>query len=103
MAFEKVAEPGEIQEGGVKPVEVAGRPVALTCHEGRFGALDGRCPHMGGPLGEGAIEYGLLVCPWHGREFHPLTGECQSHQEHLRSYPVEVRDDGIYVDASGNG
>ncbi len=101
MAFTKVAEPGELSEGSVKAVTVDGVPIAVTCFEGRHGALSGRCPHAGGPLGEGEIDFGLLICPWHGREYHPLTGECQGYAEHVKSYPVQVREDGIYVDPAG--
>ena len=32
---------------------------------------DNRCPHQGGPLGEGSIENGLLRCPWHGYDYDP--------------------------------
>ena len=72
--------------------------IALTRFEGRHGALAGRCPHAGGPLGEGEIDFGMLICPWHGREFHPHTGECEGFAETVAVYPVEERDDGIYVE-----
>jgi nitrite reductase/ring-hydroxylating ferredoxin subunit len=101
MAFHTVAERDELADGQVKAVRPDGVPVALTFFEGSYGALAGRCPHAGGPLGEGEIDFGYLVCPWHGREFHPTTGQCQGYEEHLRTYPVEVRDDGIYVDPKG--
>lgn len=98
MAFHKVAEPDELAEGGVKPVTVEGTVIALTRFEGTYGALAGVCPHAGGPLGDGEIDFGALICPWHGREFHPHTGECQGYEDHVATYPVEERDDGIYVD-----
>ncbi len=98
MAFHKVAEPDELAEGAVKAVTVQGVAIAVTRFEGQYGALSGRCPHAGGPLGEGEIDFGVLICPWHGREFHPLTGECQGYQDRLTTFPVEARDDGVYVD-----
>jgi nitrite reductase (NADH) small subunit len=36
--------------------------------------LDGVCPHEGGPLGEGIVEDGKVVCPWHGYPFDVHTG-----------------------------
>jgi nitrite reductase/ring-hydroxylating ferredoxin subunit len=39
--------------------------------------LDGTCPHEGGPLGEGMIEGGRVVCPWHSYAFDPRTGEAE--------------------------
>ena len=100
LQWHKAAEPGELAEGGIKTCALAGRLVALLHHEGRFSALDNRCPHMGGPLGQGTIEFGRLVCPWHGREFDPFTGECENAAEGVECFPVEARDDGIYVGLS---
>jgi pyruvate oxidase len=98
------AAPNEIPEGGLKNCHVNGRSVVLSLCGGRYGAIDSRCPHMGGPLGEGEILDGLLVCPWHGREYDPVSGEC-SLGEYAQSFPVELREDGVYVglpdDASG--
>jgi len=45
-------------EGRVRSVTVDGRSVALAWCGGRLGALENRCPHQGGPLGEGSIEKG---------------------------------------------
>ncbi len=62
-------------EGRVRSVTVDGRTVALSRCHGSLGALENRCPHQGGPLGEGSIEKGLLRCPWHGYDYDPLTGQ----------------------------
>lgn len=97
LQWHKAAEPDELAEGGVKTCSLGGRLIALLRHEGRYAALDNRCPHMGGPLGQGAIEYGKLVCPWHGREFDPFTGECETTTEKVDCFTVEARDDGVYV------
>jgi len=60
--------------------------------------MDNRCPHQGGPLGEGSIENGLLRCPWHGWDFDPLTGKPPGgYDDGVPTYPVEEREDGIYV------
>jgi len=48
-------------------------------------------------LGEGTIEGGRLVCPWHGREYDPFTGACEGFAESVAAYPAEARADGIYV------
>jgi pyruvate oxidase len=90
------AAPNELPNGGLKNCDLNGRTVVLSHYGGRYGAIDGRCPHMGGPLGEGEIVDGLLVCPWHGREYDPVSGECGL-GEHAQSFPVELRQDGVYV------
>jgi pyruvate oxidase len=61
-------------EGRVITAVVDGRTVALTRCAGKLGALANRCPHQGGPLGEGSIENGWLRCPWHGYDYNPTTG-----------------------------
>ena len=94
----KVLEPDELPEGRVTPVTCAHTTVCMTRFEGTYAAIDNRCPHQGGPLGEGSIERGLLRCPWHGWDFHPTTGKPPGgYDDGVPTYPVDVRDDGIYV------
>ena len=72
--------------------------VAITHYDGEYHAMDNACPHQGGPLGEGSIENGLLRCPWHGWDFYPDTGETPGEfDDCVTTYPVEKREDGIYV------
>jgi thiamine pyrophosphate-dependent acetolactate synthase large subunit-like protein/nitrite reductase/ring-hydroxylating ferredoxin subunit len=78
--------------------------MALTNIDGGFTAMENRCPHQGGPLGEGSIETGndgkcWLRCPWHGWDFDPKTGRPPGgHEDSGQTlYPVDVRDGGIYV------
>jgi pyruvate oxidase len=94
----KVAQPDEPAEGTVMGVEAGTRTIALSRVGGQYGAIDGRCPHQGGPLSDGTLEDGLLRCPWHGWAFDLRTGEsAEPHHAGVRAYDVEVRDDGIYV------
>ena len=93
----KALEPDELPEGRVKAVTCALQTVCMTHYRGQFAALDNKCPHQGGPLGEGSIEKGLLRCPWHGWDFDPLTGQAPGYDDGVEAYPVEVRDDGVYV------
>ncbi len=98
VVWHKVAELDELPEGRVKTVAAGRKSLALTRYEGAYGALDNHCPHQGGPLGEGSIENGLLRCPWHGYDYSPLTGTPPpGFTDAPACFPVEVRDDGIYV------
>lgn len=56
-------------------IEHADIPVALVRHRGHIFALGARCSHMGGPLDEGWLLDGGLVCPWHGSRYDLVTGE----------------------------
>ncbi len=95
----KVAELDELPEGRVKTVTAGRRSLALTHWQGAFAALDNRCPHQGGPLGEGSIEKGWLRCPWHGYDYDPLTGRPPAgFSDAPACMPIEQRNDGIYVE-----
>jgi thiamine pyrophosphate-dependent acetolactate synthase large subunit-like protein/nitrite reductase/ring-hydroxylating ferredoxin subunit len=86
------------EDGRVRSVVVDGRSVALARCGGQLGALENKCPHQGGPLGEGSIEKGLLRCPWHGYDYDPLTGRPPSgFSDAPSSFEVEERPDGAYV------
>jgi len=96
LTWHRVAGPGELPDGRVKTVSAGHHTFALVHFEGQFAALSNRCPHQGGPLGEGTIEKGMLRCPWHGYDYCPLTGE-SPFGDSVATFPVEQRGDGIYV------
>ena len=102
--WHKVAEPDALPEGRVMTVTAGTKTLALVHHLGRYAAMENRCPHQGGPLGEGSIEKGeggecWLRCPWHGWDFDPLSGKPQGGHEDTGQamFAVEMRADGIYV------
>jgi thiamine pyrophosphate-dependent acetolactate synthase large subunit-like protein/nitrite reductase/ring-hydroxylating ferredoxin subunit len=104
LTWHRVAELDELPEGRVKTVTAGLHSIALTHVNGDYSAMDNRCPHQGGPLGEGSIEIGTdgqcwLRCPWHGWDFDPKTGLPPGGHEDSGQplYPIEVRDDGIYI------
>lgn len=67
--------------GGVKEFTVEGRALCVANVGGTVCVLDGTCPHEGGPLGEGVIEDGRVVCPWHGYAYDPRTGTTENDPE----------------------
>ena len=104
MAWHKALELDELPEGRVTTVTIGTQSLALAHHDGAFGALDNRCPHQGGPLGEGTIEPGKdggfwLRCPWHGYDYSPLDGRPPGgFSDAPPCFETEVRDDGVYVE-----
>jgi pyruvate oxidase len=85
-------------DGRIRSVVVDGRTVALARCGLKLGALDNRCPHQGGPLGEGSIENGWLRCPWHGYDYDPISGKPpEGFSDGVTSYEVDERPDGVYV------
>jgi thiamine pyrophosphate-dependent acetolactate synthase large subunit-like protein/nitrite reductase/ring-hydroxylating ferredoxin subunit/rubredoxin len=98
LQWHRVADLEELPDGRVKTASAGGESIALTHFEGTYGALTNACPHQGGPLGEGTIENGWLRCPWHGWDFHPITGAAPGgYEDAVKKFPVEVRNDGVYV------
>jgi len=86
----------------LRPVEAAGRRLALSCVAGEFGAIEGTCLHAGGPLGEGEIVDGYVKCPWHGWRYHARTGVAHPPFDaiHLPAYPVRVERGRVLVDVA---
>ena len=73
--FVKLATLEDIPPGSAKEVEHDGRIYALFNVKGRITAIDGLCPHQGGPLADGHLEGDCVSCPWHGWEFDVRTGK----------------------------
>ncbi|WP_409430059.1 thiamine pyrophosphate-dependent enzyme [Mycobacterium sp. SMC-16] len=98
LNWHKAVDAGQLDDGEVAMCPVGLKTVALTKLDGRYGAIDNRCPHQGGPLGQGTVENDKIRCPWHGFDFDPFTGEAAGGPDfNVRTYPVEVREDGVYV------
>lgn len=90
--------PAGLPEGRVQTVTAGHKSFCLTYHNGKFGCLDNKCPHQGGPLGEGSIENGMLRCPWHGWDFDPLTGKPPGgYDDGVETFEVDIREDGVYI------
>ncbi len=92
-------DPGPLETDGLTTVVAGGRALCVTRTAEGYGVLDNRCPHQGGPLGDGQIENGYVICPWHGYEYHPCTGSPPpGFVDAATGYRVEQRDDGLYVE-----
>lgn len=96
--WHRVADKDPLDDNTVTAVTAGVQAICLTKFEGKYYALDNHCPHQGGPLGEGLIEDGYVRCPWHGYEYAPEDGAPPGgYDDNVETYPLEVRDDGIYV------
>ena len=68
---------------------VAGKEVAVfRQRDGKLFATQNRCPHKQGPLSEGIIGAGKVICPLHSHKFDLCTGEGPEPKECLQVYPV---------------
>jgi nitrite reductase (NADH) small subunit len=89
----------ELPTGLGRPFEVGGRLIAVfRARDGQVLAVDGRCPHKGGPLADGMLIGERVVCPLHAFRFHGATGECeQSGVCAIETYPAEVHGGAVFV------
>jgi nitrite reductase/ring-hydroxylating ferredoxin subunit len=72
--FVKMATLDELPPGSAREVEHEGRIYALFNVDGVVSAIDGVCPHQGGPLAEGVLQGTCVTCPWHAWRFDVQTG-----------------------------
>lgn len=66
-------------------------------------AFAATCPHSGARLCEGWLDAkGHIVCPLHKYRFSPANGYNSSGEGYkLKTYPVEIRNDEIYIGITG--
>ncbi len=92
-------------EGTPVVVEDGRVPVLLVRRDGQIYAVEAWCPHVGGPLGDGAFEGLTVECPWHQSCFRlddgrPLNGPASAP---LRTFAVRERDGRILVRPTDEG
>jgi nitrite reductase (NADH) small subunit len=103
-------EAGPIGEVCIAPVEAipAGegrnftvarqRLAVFRQRDGRLFATQESCPHRGGPLAEGVVGGGEVICPYHSYRFDLTTGVCANDAAcRLQTYPVRDEDGWIVV------
>jgi nitrite reductase (NADH) small subunit len=86
-------------EGQAKEFRIHGLTLCVATIEGRPLALDNVCPHRGGPLAEGTIEGGKVVCPWHQWEFDLATGVASTSAEvKALTYALRIEGEDVLVE-----
>lgn len=76
-----------------------GKMICIVNVWGKLTAMDNECLHQGGSLGQGMVENGRVVCPWHGWNYDPKTGVAVDHPDQkLKTYPIKVENGEVYID-----
>jgi uncharacterized membrane protein/nitrite reductase/ring-hydroxylating ferredoxin subunit len=91
-----------VAEGETARVDVAGTVVAVTRSKDQlcaFQEFQEFCTHRYGPLSEGKIENGQVICPWHGSRFSTATGKVTQGpaKVDLRTFPIEEREGKVWL------
>ena len=98
MAFVKVATLSQVPPESVIEVMVDDQPYAICHTGGAVRALSGVCIHRGGPLGQGQIHEGHVVCPYHLWAFECSTGTYDyDPSKRVATFEVKVEDGDILV------
>ncbi len=95
----RIADVSDVPPGTAKELIAGGRVVALFNVDGAFYALDGICPHAGGPLAEGSVSGSVVTCPWHGWPFDVTSGRhCLNENIQHTTFAVTVEGDDVLVE-----
>lgn len=73
------------------------KAVCVANVNGEISAMENVCLHRGGPLGQGVVSGGKVVCPWHGWEWDPKTGEAGAGAR-IAVYPVKVEGGDVLIE-----
>lgn len=99
MGYLKVTTVSEIAPGQAMMFQINEAIVSIFNVDGKFYAVDDRCPHRGAPLSEGVVNGTTVTCPWHGAKFDVTNGKLVSGaQWSLKTYPLKVDGDEIWLD-----
>jgi nitrite reductase (NADH) small subunit len=94
----RIASVDECPPGQCREFVAGDRIVALYNVDGRFHAMDGVCPHQGGPLGKGNLIGCIVTCPWHGWQFDVTTGQHLTNRAvRHHTFPVQVEGNDVFV------
>ena len=102
MAFELACAPTDVPTDEALGVTIGSYDVAIARCDDEFFALQDICSHAAVALSEGDVENCALECWLHGSTFDLRTGKPSGLPaiEPVATFPVEVREDGIYIDTA---
>jgi nitrite reductase/ring-hydroxylating ferredoxin subunit/uncharacterized membrane protein len=67
--FTPVLESTALADNAMRKATIEDASFVVVRQRQRLCALAHSCAHLGGPLSEGTLKEGSVVCPWHGSEF----------------------------------
>ncbi|HZT33008.1 MAG TPA: nitrite reductase small subunit NirD [Bryobacteraceae bacterium] len=104
MSWVRITIPENIPLREGRAVRVGGEEIAVFNLGGRFLAVENRCPHKGGPLADGIVSGGTVVCPLHnwkiclenGAVTKPAGESCG-----VATYATRLEDGVIWIELRG--
>lgn len=100
MALTRIAAKSDLPAEGEAKEFIAGEKVICVANvAGEYSAMDNVCIHRGGALGQGVIENGKVICPWHGWEYDPKTGQVgHNPNAKVAVYPFKIEGEDVLVE-----
>ena len=93
----------DIADGRARVISLDGERVAVFRYDQKLAALSNVCQHQNGPLGEGRVVDGCVVCPWHGYEYRPETGQSPPpFTEKVSAYRLRLHGERVLIDPNPN-
>ncbi len=95
----KAANRGDLGEGEVLGVVIAGREIALYDLGGQIYATDDVCTHAYARLSDGWLDRDEIECPLHAGRFDVKTGKAVAPPctEDVKTYPTRLVGDEIQI------
>jgi 3-phenylpropionate/trans-cinnamate dioxygenase ferredoxin subunit len=94
----------DLPSGGCRQLLVDGIDISVFNCDGTLYAIEDRCSHDDGPLGEGELDPAACTveCPRHGAKFDLKTGRPLTlpAYEPVETFAVHVRDEMIELEVS---
>lgn len=99
------SEPIPVSENELMEITAGSKRICMTRWQGKLYAFAHKCPHAGGRLSEGVMDTkGNIICPVHRYKYNVTNGYNSSGEGYyLTTFPVEEREDGIYVGFAQSG
>lgn len=97
--YVKVGTTADVPDGRPEIFDVDDRKIAVYRLDGAYYAIEDLCTHDGGPVAEGEIDGGEVICPRHGARFDIKTGAARSFPAvtPVDTFPVRVDGDEIWI------
>ena len=89
----------DLPRGLGRAFEVGGRELAVfRGRDDRVFAVEGKCPHKGGPLADGMLIGEQVVCPLHAFRFSGTSGACDQESVcAIEAFVTEVQEGQVFV------
>ncbi len=99
VTWVRAAEESAFETEPLRTVEVDGEYVVVCKIAGRFYAVEDRCSHDDGPLGDGMLDGDTIICPRHGARFDATNGAALTMPAvtPIRAYPTKVEEGTVWV------